>query len=204
MSTPSLGLASAQTVAPKLALNFATGSLDSRITFTRATSASNPATFVNSSGVLTSATNNQARFDYDPSTLACKGLLIEESRTNFVSGVDFVNPTSTTGWTLFGEAAATLSVVTDTTELTAAGLSGICTSGKVYKVDNSAGVNSAYARVDAGFTMGTSNCAFSAYVRGSGTFRFDLNVGTWNGNITKTLTSGYTRQSVVGDRKSVV
>lgn len=198
MSTASLGLASAQTVAPKLTLNFATASLDPRITFTRATSASNPATFVNSSGVLTSATNNQPRFDYDPSTLVCKGLLIEESRTNFVSGVNFVNPTSTTGWTLFGEAAATLSVVTDTTELTAAGLSGICTSGSVYKVDNSAGVNSAYARVDAGFTMGTSNCTFSAYARGSGTFQFDVNVGSWTGSITKTLTSTYTRQSVTG------
>jgi hypothetical protein len=47
-------------------------------TFTRATSA----TFVGSNGLIQSAAINEARFDHDPVTLACKGLLIEESRTN--------------------------------------------------------------------------------------------------------------------------
>jgi hypothetical protein len=65
-----------------LALDFTTASLDSRVTFTRTTGASNPATYTDSSGYITAATNDQPRFDYDPIALTCKGLLIEEPRTN--------------------------------------------------------------------------------------------------------------------------
>lgn len=82
MITPSFGLTATERVLPRLALDFTTASLDPRVTFTRTTGASNPATFINSSGVITAATNDQPRFDYDPVTLVCKGLLIEESRTN--------------------------------------------------------------------------------------------------------------------------
>lgn len=73
---------------PRLALNFTTGVLDSSVTFTRATSASNPATYVASNGFITAATNNEPRFDYNPVTLACKGLLIEESRSNLLQRSD--------------------------------------------------------------------------------------------------------------------
>lgn len=47
-------------------------------TFTRASTA----TFVGSNGLIQSAAINAPRFDHDPVTLACKGLLIEEQRTN--------------------------------------------------------------------------------------------------------------------------
>jgi len=73
---------SASRVTPKVELDFTTASLDSRITFARTTSATNPATFVNSSGVTSAATNNAPRFDYNPITLVCRGLLIEQSRAN--------------------------------------------------------------------------------------------------------------------------
>lgn len=96
MITPSFGLTATERVLPKLALDFITASLDSRITFTRTTGASNPATYVNSSGFIAAATNDQPRFDYDPVTLACKGLLIEESRTNVLSYSDDINNAS---WT---------------------------------------------------------------------------------------------------------
>lgn len=98
MITPAFGLTATERVLPKLALDFTTASLDSRVTFTRTTGASNPATYVNSSGVVTAATNNQPRFDYDPVTLACKGLLIEESRANLVIySQDFTNAAWTGG-----------------------------------------------------------------------------------------------------------
>ena len=69
---------------PKLTLDFTTAALDGRITFARTTGASSPATYVNSGGYITAATNDQPRFDYDPISNACKGLLIEESITNVI------------------------------------------------------------------------------------------------------------------------
>jgi hypothetical protein len=66
--------------AATFALNFLTGGLDPAVTFTRSTTA----TFVGSNGLIQSAAINEPRFDYDPVTLAAKGLLIEEQRTNLL------------------------------------------------------------------------------------------------------------------------
>jgi hypothetical protein len=69
--------------APTLSLDFTDSAetLDSRITFSRGSSG----TRFNSSGVLESISSNNPRFDYDPVTLAPKGLLIEEQRTNLMT-----------------------------------------------------------------------------------------------------------------------
>ena len=91
MITPAFGLTATERVLPRLALDFTTASLDPRVTFIRTTGALNPATYINSSGVITAATNNQPRFDYDPVTLVCKGLLIEESRTNSLLNTDLLS-----------------------------------------------------------------------------------------------------------------
>lgn len=65
----------------KLGIDFTSGSLDSRITFTRA-DASTCATYFDSTGTIQTAAANIPRFDYDLITLFPKGLLIEESRQN--------------------------------------------------------------------------------------------------------------------------
>jgi hypothetical protein len=68
--------------APSLLLDFTnTGTLDPRITFTRASSG----TFTGSNGLIQSAAIDAPRFDYNPVTLASNGLLIEEQRTNLVT-----------------------------------------------------------------------------------------------------------------------
>ena len=81
MITPSFGLTATERVLPKLALDFTTASLDPRVTFTRT---GNTATVVNSSGDVAGINADLPRFDFNPTTLACKGLLIEEARTNSI------------------------------------------------------------------------------------------------------------------------
>lgn len=88
-----------------LNLNFLSGTLDSRITFTRASTA----TRYNSSGVLETVAVNQPRFDHDPVTLAPRGLLIEEGRTNHNT-----NSGSLSTWADGGAASHTSTTITFT------------------------------------------------------------------------------------------
>jgi len=55
--------------------------LDSRFTFTRSSTTS---TYINSSGFVATAATNVPRFDYNPTTLTARGLLIEGSATNLI------------------------------------------------------------------------------------------------------------------------
>ena len=195
MITPSFNITATERILPRLALDFTTASLDSRITLTRS---GDTATRVNSAGAIEIVNANLPRFDYNPSTLAIRGLLIEETRINFLTSVDLVNPSSTTGWTKAGDAASVFSVVSDSTELTNAGLSGVCTSGNVYKLDNSAGTTNAFVRIDTAVSWGLTDVSLSSYARGSGVFRMETNVGTWTGSTNLTLGSTYSRFSVTG------
>lgn len=89
MITPAYSPTATERVLPRLALDFTTAVLDPRVTVARAL---NTATRVNSSGNIEIVNANLPRFDYDPVTLASKGLLIEETRTNLVLGSnDFTN-----------------------------------------------------------------------------------------------------------------
>ena len=75
-----LGSGDVFTLAP-LDLRFAQQkTLDSRITFTRASSG----TYVGSDGLIKTATTNEARFDHNPTTGESLGLLVEEQRTNLL------------------------------------------------------------------------------------------------------------------------
>lgn len=103
MITPSFGLTATERVLPKLALDFTTASLDARVTFTRS---GDTATRTNANGYIESVLANTPRFDYDPVTLACKGLLIEEARTNVLT---YSNDISNAAWAKAGNASVAAS-----------------------------------------------------------------------------------------------
>jgi hypothetical protein len=66
-------------IKPTLNLNFANSrQLGPLVTFTRASTA----TRINGDGFLETVPSDAPRFDFDPVTLNCRGLLVEESRTN--------------------------------------------------------------------------------------------------------------------------
>jgi hypothetical protein len=79
MITPAYSATATERVLPRMALDFTTGVLDPRVTVARLL---NTATRVNSSGYIENVNAGLPRFDYNPVTLAPKGLLIEEARTN--------------------------------------------------------------------------------------------------------------------------
>lgn len=76
-------------MAPSLSLDFTSAVLDPRITFARAGAT---ATRVNASGFVESVPADTARFDFNPLTLACRGLLVEELRQNLAfPSEDFID-----------------------------------------------------------------------------------------------------------------
>jgi hypothetical protein len=70
------------TIDSSLNLDFANSRVvDSRITFVRASAA----TVTDANGVLQTVRDNKPRIDFDASTGECRGLLIEEQRTNLLT-----------------------------------------------------------------------------------------------------------------------
>jgi hypothetical protein len=116
------------------------------ITFTRASTA----TFFNSAGVLTSAAVDAPRFDFNPSTLAAQGLLVEESRTNLLSYSDD-----------FGNAAWTKGGATVSTDTTTAP-TGTTVADSLIE-DSSTGTHRCY-RTTTG-TTNTNAYTFSAFIK---------------------------------------
>lgn len=124
------------------------------------------------SGLLVSKPAGAPRWPDYSNTPA--GLLMEGSVTNQCENYN-ANPTDLTGVTKGGDAAATLTVVDDAAEIAAAGLGDICTSGLVYKLDNSAGSGTATAIIACDAVTTTDEYTASAYVRcgaGSGDISF--------------------------------
>jgi hypothetical protein len=102
MLTPAYPITATERVLPNLALDFTTSVLDSRVAVARA---NNTATTTDSSGVIVAVNANLPRFDFDPVTLACRGLLIEEARTNLLLN-SLLNGTSLATQTVTVTAAA--------------------------------------------------------------------------------------------------
>lgn len=179
MITPSFGITATERVLPKLALNFTTALLDSRVTFTRTTGVSNPATYVNSIGYITAATNNQPRFDYDPVTLACKGLLVEESKTNLILQSSAFNTT----WT-----ATNALVSTDVTTSP----DGTTNADKI--IPNVGATDGRVVQSITGLTSGIPY-TFSVYAKANELTSLNVvhnTTGTYTNNIFNLLTGGTT------------
>lgn len=104
---------------PSLLLDFAnSGRVDPRIQCTRASSA----TCFGPDGRLRTVAANVPRIDYDPVTGTCKGLLIEEARTNYIpnntmQGAVVGSPgTTPTGWSAAGTGSGITRTVVATGE----------------------------------------------------------------------------------------
>lgn len=95
---------------PSLDLNFTTGTLDPRITFTRASTAM----YSGSDGLIKTAAINTPRFDHNPITGESKGFLIEEQRTNLLTySEQFDNAV----WAQVQSGAGSIPVVTTNTSV---------------------------------------------------------------------------------------
>lgn len=117
-----------------------------------------------SSGLAETASGVLVPFGSGLPRLTDRGLLIEEARSNKVT-IHNANPVDLTGVTRSGDAASILSLVSDAAALAAAGLASVVTGGQVFKLDNSAGVTTAFATF-AGATGNTNPHRATLYVRG--------------------------------------
>jgi len=89
MITPAYSATATERVLPRMALDFTTSALDSRVTIARAL---DTATRIDNSGNVVGVNANLPRFDFDPLTNICKGLLIEEARSNLlIASSDLTN-----------------------------------------------------------------------------------------------------------------
>jgi len=88
------------------------------VTFARADTVANSATYVGSDGLLKTATTNEPRFDHNPTTGESLGLLVEEARTNLVRNNTMVGAVAgspgtppTNGWVITNNATYTSSII---------------------------------------------------------------------------------------------
>ena len=107
-----------------------------------------------------------------------EGMLVEPAMTNKCT-CSKSNPTDLTNVTKSGDAASVLSVVNDAAALTAAGLGDICTSGMVYDLDNTLGVDMANVDIG-GNTVNVNPHSASVYGRVVSGPEISNNVGYFN------------------------
>jgi len=114
-------------IRPTLNLNFALSKrVDPRITFVRSTTA----TYFDQDGILQTAAANQGRITFDPATLDCQGLLIEEQRTNLcLQSENFA-----TTWTVSGASISTNTIIAPNATLTGDSLVEDTSAGSAHRV----------------------------------------------------------------------
>jgi hypothetical protein len=81
MITPAYSITATERILPRLALDFSTALLDSRVTVARA---ANTATRINAAGVIELVNADLPRFTFDPVSLVCRGIMREDARTNLL------------------------------------------------------------------------------------------------------------------------
>ena len=139
---------SAAVVTPSLNLDFTTKTIDPRFTYTRASSGS----YFDSDGFLKQAATNVPRFDHDPLTKICKGLLFEDTRTNLRQFSSYLGNYS--GNALYGLGTATRGM--DSAVLAPDGVSATC------KITSTGG---AFSRIDSSHSLNTGYYTFSFFAK---------------------------------------
>jgi hypothetical protein len=163
---------------PSLSLDFMTpGTLDPRLTFTRASTA----TYFDSAGVMRTAATNAPRWDYDPATLALRGLLLEDARTNAL----FPSVIGGANWTPLGNVvlggSITLPDGTASTTALIRSQDTANTARQFYRTGTVITATTAYT-VSAYFKASPNNAYIQANASGgttiAGVAYFDLTAGT--------------------------
>lgn len=208
MITPAYSPTATERVLPRMALDFTTGVLDSRVTIARAL---NTATRVNASGLVEIVNANLPRFDYNPSTLAPRGLLIEELRANlFVWSEEFDNAS----WTKNNATISPNAIIAPDGTTTADKLVETVATGQHYVRTSAASTNIAYTfsvylkagertrAVIAMTDLSTGDASVGINLLTGATFASSLGVGSWT-NISSAVVAmpnGWYRVSITGTR----
>lgn len=126
------------------------------------------------------------------------GFLTEPASTNLSANFN-AKPTSTSGVTKGGDAASTLTVVSDEAELRVAGFGTLIDegvmNGNVFKLDNSAGTTFAFAFVNSG-AVNTNVHSCSVFARNSSNVDASMSgTGAWGTVVTIPKNTGYARYS---------
>lgn len=158
---------------PSLDLDFTQEVLDPRITFSRGSIG----TRVNRNRLIETVSTNQPRFDYDPVTGECKGLLIEESRTNSLLRS---RELATSPWAIFNGGGFSVS---NNVTISPDGTSNASQMNSTSYTDG----DSVYQDV---FASGTSTYTLSVFVKG-GTRNTIALAGFFIGNSAQAFSFGF-------------
>lgn len=208
MITPAYSPTATERVLPRMALDFTTGVLDSRVTVARLL---NTATRINASGLIEIVNANLPRFDYNPITLAPRGLLIEESRANLlVRSEEFDNAS----WTKTNSTVTANATTSPDGTVNADKLIENTASGTHFARTTAASTNIAYtlsAYLKAGertraviamSDLSTGDASIGINLSTGATFASGLGVGSWT-NISSTvvaMANGWYRVTLTATR----
>lgn len=186
---------------PKLTLNFKAANLPSSVSLSRIGST---ATRVNASGLVESVSADVPRFDYDPITLSCRGLLIEDPQTNALT---YSEDIANAAWTKTRASISSNAVVAPDGMMTGDKFIEDATASSTHLVQRSvsfaSGITATFSVYAKASERGWIRLLLNAVAAGDGGAYFDLNagnVGTVSGGFA-TITdvgSGWYRCAITG------